>query len=86
MIQIVVSIFDRATGLYSRPVYVPSTGAAMRSFTDEINDPRPDNQLNKHPDDYDLFQIATWDDNTGQYTQLETFPMLLSLGKQVVVK
>lgn len=84
MIQIVVSIYDRASGLYTRPVYVPSTGAAVRSFQDEINDSRPDNQLNKHPDDFDLFQIATWDDNSAQYVQGENMPMLLALGKQML--
>lgn len=85
MIQIVVSIYDRASGLYTRPVYVPSTGAAIRSFSDEINDKRPDNQLNKHPDDFDLFQLATWDDNTGAYLVSDTMPALLALGKQQII-
>jgi len=76
------SVKDRAADAYGRPMFVPSTGVAIRSFSDEINRSDADNQLYNHPDDFDLYEFGTFDDNTGQFELYEQ-PKLLSLGKQV---
>ena len=76
------SVKDRAADAYGRPMFVPSTGVAIRSFSDEINRSDPDNQLYNHPDDFDLYEFGVFDDNTGSFELYEQ-PKLLSLGKQV---
>jgi len=79
------SVKDRAADAYGRPMFVPSTGVAIRSFSDEINRAADDNQLYNHPDDFDLYEFGEFDDNSGRFN-LHEEPKLLSLGKQVKIQ
>jgi hypothetical protein len=65
-------------------MFVPSVGVAIRSFSDEVNRKDPENQLHNHPDDFDLYELGEFDDNTGLFA-LHEQPKLLSLGKQVKI-
>jgi hypothetical protein len=84
MILTICTVKDRAADAYGRPMFVPSIGVAIRSFSDEINHKNADNQLYNHPDDFDLYELGQFDDNTGLFT-LHEQPKLLSLGKQVKI-
>lgn len=84
MILNICTVKDRAADAFGRPMFVPSTGVAIRSFSDEINRNNADNQLYNHPDDFDLYELGQFDDNTGIFT-LHEQPKLLSLGKQVKI-
>lgn len=64
---IVVAVRDRAIDAFGRPFFVPTTGAAIRSFQDEMNRHAEDNAMAKHPEDYDLFQLGTWNEETGEF-------------------
>jgi len=66
-------------------MFVPSVGVAIRSFSDEVNRKDPENQLFNHPDDFDLYELGEFDDNTGLFA-LHDAPKLLSLGKQVKIQ
>lgn len=81
---VLCSVKDRAADAYGRPMFVPSSGVAIRSFSDEINRTADDNQLYNHPDDFDLYEFGVFDDNSGQFDIYEQ-PKLLSLGKQVKI-
>jgi hypothetical protein len=81
---ILCSVKDRAADAYGRPMFVPSSGVAIRSFSDEINRNADDNQLFNHPDDFDLYEFGVFDDNSGQFDIYDQ-PKLLSLGKQVKI-
>lgn len=65
MKQVVCGVFDRAAQLFGRPIFCATTAQATRSFKDEIN--RADSEMGRHPDDFDLFLLATFDDNTGVF-------------------
>lgn len=78
----VFSIRDRAADLFCQPFYSHSTGAAVRSFTDEINNPQ--GNFYKHPEDYDLYELGTFDDEFGQFTTDN--PRQVCVGKDVAVK
>jgi hypothetical protein len=65
-------------------MFVPSVGVAIRSFSDEVNRQSDDNQLHNHPDDFDLYELGEFDDNSGTFA-LHDQPKLLSLGKQVKI-
>lgn len=80
---VVVSIRDRAVDAFMRPVFVPAAGAAVRSFTDEVNRPSAENEMNRHPDDYDLYELGHFDDQTGRFT-LHDDARLLVRAKDVV--
>lgn len=85
MKQVVIAIKDRAADAFGRPAFVPSVGVAIRSFTDEVNRADPDNQMNSHPDDFDLFELGMYDDSTGVVEMLDS-PRLLILGKQAITR
>jgi len=65
MNQVIVSVKDTAAQVFGRPVFVPSIGVAMRSFRDEVNRKDSTEDLARHPDDFELYELATFDDATG---------------------
>ncbi len=81
---VLCTVKDRAADAYGRPMFVPSVGVAIRSFSDEVNRKDPDNQLFNHSDDFDLYELGEFDDNSGLFA-LHDQPKLLSLGKQVKI-
>lgn len=82
---VVVSVRDSAVSAFSRPFFVPSVGAAVRSFTDEVNRSAPDNPMFAHPDDYELWYLADFDEESGLFLldELESGKRVLVRGKDV---
>jgi len=85
MIMTVVSILDTAAGAYGRPAFVASQGVAVRQFQDEVNRASDDDQLYKHYDDFQLFELGTFDDNTAKF-DLNESPKLICRAKDVVIR
>jgi len=85
MKMLMFSIRDSAADAYGRPFFMTSVGIAIRSFTDEINRVAEDNQIYKHPEDFDLFELGEFDDETGRIVLLDV-PKQLALGRQVKVR
>jgi hypothetical protein len=81
----IVSILDSAAGAYGRPAFVASEGVAIRQFQDEVNRSADDNQLYRHPDDFQLFYLGVFDDNTGGIDLLAQ-PKLISRAKDVMIR
>lgn len=74
MIHQLVSVYDIKSCFYSKPVAVPADGAAIRSVQDAVND--KSTEYAKHPEDYQLFNLGTYDDITGEI--VSTKPKLLA--------
>lgn len=85
MILNAYAIFDTASKLFAQPLFLVSDGVAQRVFSDEVNRSESNNQLYKHPDDFLLYRIGTYDDSTGKLSPLEDLELLTS-GKQVKVR
>lgn len=81
-ILFVCGVFDSATQSYGRPIFLPARGAATRSFIDEVNRKAEDNSLYNHPADFELRCLATFDESTGEFTNLDGAE-LLCRGKDV---
>jgi hypothetical protein len=79
----VCAVKDRAVDAFNRPLYVPTVGVAIRSFTDELN--RKDSELAAHPEDYDLYELGQWDDQTAQFTPLEV-PRVITRAQDLAIK
>jgi len=47
------------------PFYFKTAGQATRAFEESCNDPQ--HQFNKHPEDFTLFELGTYDDNTAAF-------------------
>jgi hypothetical protein len=84
MIQLIFSVKDRAADAFGRPLFVPSAGLAIRSFSDEVNRSADDNQMFHHSDDFDLYELGSYDDSTG-IIECHPQPLQRALGKQVKV-
>ena len=46
---------------------MPTIGVAVRSFADEVNRKSDDNQMFRHPDDFELWSLGGFDDETGEF-------------------
>ena len=58
------SIFDQAAKAFAQPFFMHNDGLAIRAFQDNANS--ADSQIAKHPDQFTLYNIGTYDDQTGQ--------------------
>lgn len=77
-VLIVLSVRDRAINTYGVPIHVVAVGAGLRSFMDECQ--RPESPFCAHPDDYDLYRLGTFDDQTGLFNSEN--PQMLLTGKE----
>ena len=71
MIMNVYSIYDKAVQAYMRPFFMPADGAAQRAFTDLVED--KSHEMSKHPEDYSLFRIGSFDDSNGSLDRCEPY-------------
>lgn len=79
-IQQVLAVRDRAIDAFGVPIFVPAVGAAVRSFSDEIN--RPESPYAAHPEDYDLFHLGHYETSDGSLTPFER-PRQVAIGKDL---
>lgn len=77
-------IRDRAIDSFGNPFFAPSVGAAVRSFSDAVNNDAADNMMFKHPEDYDLYVCGTYEQESGLFKT--DVPRMISVGKDVKVK
>lgn len=78
-----VSVKDTAVQAFQAIGQVRTPGEANRAFRDLINN-ADNKQMNQHPEDFELYVIGEWDDQTGQVTPQD--PELLARGKDVSEK
>lgn len=69
MINNAYSLFDTKSLLFSPPFYQPVDGAAVRLLADLVND--PNTTVGRHPADFVLYQLGTFDDQKGTLSPLE---------------
>lgn len=65
----VFSVYDEKSKAFGELGCCIHDGQAMRSFGDQISNPQ--SPLSKHPDDYKLYCLGEYDDNSGA---LVSFP------------
>lgn len=81
MIRVICVVRDIKADAYGQPMFVQSTGVALRSFTDEVNRASEDNMLYQHPEDFELFTVGTFNDETCQFDV--HVPRSLAIGSDV---
>lgn len=84
MKYVVCAIYDRIAQIHGVPVYNNSKGSMVRGFADTINRPDENNQLYKHPDDYDLYYLGEYDDAHATHELIDK-PELLARGASVKI-
>lgn len=85
MTKLVVCVVrDIKADLYGQPFFQATVGMAQRSFSDSVNRPDENSLLFKHPADFELFHLGTFDDQTATFDLLDR-PVQLLLGSNCVV-
>lgn len=69
MTQLVCSVYDSKTELYSIPFNAMNKGSLLRSIQEISNDPT--HPIGKNPEDYTFFIIGTWDEFKGVITMYQ---------------
>lgn len=70
--KIICAVKDRAINAFGQPFFEHTRGSAIRAFRDAVNQADANNQFNKHPEDFDLYQIGEYDENTGVVNGTQT--------------
>jgi hypothetical protein len=70
MLYKMYTIHDQKAGIFHPPYVKQSHGEAERDFTTAVNDDRTN--LNRYPEDFNLYYVGTWDDNTGKAELLDS--------------
>lgn len=80
MNHVICAIKDRAIDSFLQPFFTPAVGSALRAFGDEVN--KSGSPMNAHPDDYDLYELGLFTDQSGEITMIEA-PRLIGRGKDI---
>lgn len=81
MLYGVFAIFDSAVSTWLPPIYARNKGEMLRQFADAVNN--RESTLHKHPGDYALYELGTWDDDKCLFDVLKQ-PVRLGLALEFV--
>lgn len=73
---------DSAAQAYNAPIFVPNAAIAVRSLKDEVNRNSDNNQLFRHPEDFELYELGFYDDATARM-ELHEQPKLIARAKDL---
>lgn len=73
----VFAVFDAKAEAYLPPFTTSTFGIAERLFTDMVNE--PGQQFNRHPEDYTLYLIGTYDSHTAELQTAALKPLITGL-------
>lgn len=66
----IFSVFDSKVSAYLPPLCMRTTPEAIRGFSAAVAD--QSHQFSKHAEDYTLFEVGSWDDQTAAIDLLPT--------------
>lgn len=61
----VFSVYDAKAFAYLPPFFIAEKGMAARAFSEAVENPQ--HQFGKHPEDFTLFYLGEFDDQTGYF-------------------
>lgn len=70
------SIYDRKSKIHHPPNYCHNTAHAMRVFTSIFS--QVEQVFNAYPEDFQIFEIGEWNDETGMVTSLDKAHLICS--------
>lgn len=68
MMTKVFAIYDHKAKFFGAPFVMQQVGLAVRAFNDLVNE--PGTSVSKHPADFSLFEVGSYDDSTAAMTSL----------------
>lgn len=76
---VICAVRDRAVDQFNTPFFVAALGQAVRSFSDEVNRVAEGNQMNMHPEDFDLYTLGSYESDDGSFVTDK--PRMVAVGK-----
>jgi len=73
MNHLIFCVHDAKASAHLPPFFLPTAGMAVRAISDCVND--PSHAFGQHPEDYTLFQLGSFDDQTGMITSDTKFSL-----------
>lgn len=70
MKQYILAVYDSKAEMFNQPMFFKAKGEGIRAFMDECN--RDGSAIEKHPEDYTLFEIGQYNVETGLLVPLST--------------
>jgi hypothetical protein len=70
MIKNIYSVYDSAAKAYMQPFYCSQDGEAVRLVEGNVNS-QEDSIISRNPDQFTLFKLGKFDDQTGQIEKLD---------------
>lgn len=64
------TIYDSKAEAYMAPFFMKSNGEAIRSVISAVNDPQ--SNLNKYAEDFTLFELGVYHEDSANFTLLDT--------------
>lgn len=77
----IIVVRDSGADVFGQPQFVPSLGNATRAFGDQVNS-KDSGVLYNHPEDFALYVLGEFDDNTAEFDLLPQ-PRQLVRGQDV---
>lgn len=74
MIQKVFGVRDCKAEAFLQPFFSIQNGSAIRAFSDECV--KPGSPFNSHPGDYILYELGSFDDNSGMFVAVSPIKLL----------
>lgn len=68
MIHACFSVRDTCVQAFHLPMFFQNRAGAVRALGDAVNSPGKDNQYYQHPEHYQLYEIGSFDDDTGSFS------------------
>ena len=66
MKSLLISIYDKKAKFFDKPVITPNEATAIRMLETTLSDPQAAGmQMSKTPEDFALYRLGSYDDNTG---------------------
>lgn len=84
MILTVYCLRDVKADVFGSPVFVPSAGGFIRDLQDQVNSPQTDSMLYKHPADFHLMKLGSFDNVKGIFELLPLPDFVLDCGSLAV--
>lgn len=81
----VFSIYDKVAKVYFTPYFIVNSGCAKRSLSEALRSAQSSpsgsqmSSLIQHPDDYDLYQLATFDCVSGSFVSLSQPDLVITV-------
>lgn len=71
----VFAVRDLKSAAFMQPFFTQSVGTATRIFGDAVEDEK--SIFHKHPEDFVLYELGEFDDQTGHITSIEAVKMVV---------